>query len=235
MTNPVTIGRATDKWTAIYCFEEHGGEVRYVGKTTRYMIDRRKQHLRPSNLKKNWPVCRWLKKRHEGEGFVMRLIEHVRPGEDWAARERHWIAHYREHGHRLLNLTDGGEGLSGHRLSEAHRAKIAAAIRTGQTFSCLACGNEFYRKACAIAKGDNKYCSRSCYQRHGNAKPKPIPEAFKEAARLATIKRHAEQTHCKRGHALSGENVFITSQGARGCKQCRKLHKRAYLERKANG
>lgn len=41
------------------------------------------------------------------------------------------------------------------------------------------------------------------------------------------------RTHCKRGHPLYGENLFITSQGSRGCKECRKLHKAAYLERKA--
>jgi hypothetical protein len=231
----VVIGNATHKWTAIYAFEEHGGEVRYVGKTTRYMIDRRKQHMLPSNLRKSRPICRWLKKRHAGAGFVTRLIEHVKPGEDWAARERHWIAHYREHGHRLLNLTDGGEGAAGRKMTLAQRRKIAAAHMTGETFACHACASSFYRKASAIAKGDNKYCSRACYQAHGNARPKPLSKAFQEAARLATLKRHAEQSHCKRGHPLSGENLFFTSQGSRGCKACRKVHKQAYWERKANG
>jgi len=36
---------------------------------------------------------------------------------------------------------------------------------------------------------------------------------------------------CKRGHPLHGENVFITSQGSRGCKECRKIYKATYLEK----
>ena len=33
---------------------------------------------------------------------------------------------------------------------------------------------------------------------------------------------------------LPGGNLFITSQGSRGCKECRKIHKRTYME-KARG
>lgn len=29
------------------------------------------------------------------------------------------------------------------------------------------------------------------------------------------------QTHCKRGHEFSGENVYLNSHGGRGCKICR--------------
>jgi len=43
-----------------------------------------------------------------------------------------------------------------------------------------------------------------------------------------------KQTHCKRGHPLSGQNLFITTQGSRGCKECRRIHKRDYMARKNN-
>lgn len=33
---------------------------------------------------------------------------------------------------------------------------------------------------------------------------------------------NAAKTHCKRGHPLSGENVWIEKTGARHCKQCAK-------------
>lgn len=236
MTEWVEIGRKPPKgWTAIYCFAEHDGEVRYVGKTSNYMIDRRKQHLLPSNLKKRRPINFWLKKRRGGVGFVTRLIEHVRPGEDWAARERYWIARYRADGHRLLNMTDGGEGTPGCEFSAERRKKMSAAAKTGKTFSCLCCGSRFYRKKSEIAKGQNKYCSRTCYQKHGNRRPKTVSNETIQAGRLATKARHAAQTHCKRGHPLSGGNLFTTSSGSRGCKECRKIHKRNYLERKRNG
>ena len=47
---------------------------------------------------------------------------------------------------------------------------------------------------------------------------RPLIEAAAAAKRA--------QTHCKRGHELSGDNLYRTTQGKRGCKECRKLHKR---------
>lgn len=40
--------------------------------------------------------------------------------------ERHCIVVFKAHGHRLTNLTDGGEGTPGWRHSESTRAKIGA-------------------------------------------------------------------------------------------------------------
>jgi len=161
VVEPVIIGNATEKWTAIYAFEDHGGEVRYVGKTTQYLIDRRKAHLRPKQISGRLPVNIWLRKRKDAEGFVTRLLEHVPPFGDWAAREKHWIKFFRERGDRLLNLTDGGEGLPGHKFTDEHKAKIAAALRKGKTHACAVCGVEFYRKP-KDAKAKNLFCSRQC-------------------------------------------------------------------------
>lgn len=33
-------------------------------------------------------------------------------------------------------------------------------------------------------------------------------------------KRNREKTHCNRGHLLSGENLYLYSRGARGCREC---------------
>ena len=32
------------------------------------------------------------------------------------------------------------------------------------------------------------------------------------------------QTHCKHGHALMGDNLYISPKGARGCRACRSAH-----------
>ncbi len=165
MSEPVTIGNATEKWTAIYSFEEHDGEVRYIGKTSQYLIERRKAHLRECMLRGHLPINRWLRKRKNSVGFVTRLIEHVPPGRDWADRERHWIKIYRERGDRLLNLTDGGDGLTGHKFSLSHKLKIAMSLMTGSAFNCERCGEHFYRKRSAILKGQNRFCSRGCSNR----------------------------------------------------------------------
>ena len=47
--------------------------------------------------------------------------------------------------------------------------------------------------------------------------------------------RHPQhrQTHCKRGHPLSGDNLYGRSDGHRDCRACNKIHsRRAYLRRK---
>ena len=43
--------------------------------------------------------------------------------------------------------------------------------------------------------------------------------------------RNARKTHCKRGHPLSGDNLYPHPNG-RDCRQCRKLADRRYKERK---
>jgi len=162
MSRVEQIGNAT-RPTAIYALCEWPSEVpRYVGKTTQYIVDRHKAHIRDAMRGGRRPVHYWLRKRIAHGCTAIRLIEFVPRGEDWAARERYWIERYRADGHNLLNLTNGGEGLSGHKFSKEHRERIASKLRTGGTFACLQCGSTFWRKRHQIAKGQNKFCSRAC-------------------------------------------------------------------------
>lgn len=160
------IGRAT----RIYALCEYPSwEPRYIGKTTQRLGERHKAHIRDAKRGGTRPVSYWLRKKlAKGERLAIKLLEYA--GDDWAARERHWIATYRATG-RLLNLTEGGEGLAGHKLSQEHRDKIAAALRTGSHFNCLLCGTQFWRKQKDIRQGHNKFCSRPCantYNRGGH-------------------------------------------------------------------
>lgn len=165
-----TIGDATVR---IYALCEYPSwEPRYIGKTTQQLHERHKAHIRDAKRGAKRPVCYWLRKQiADGRRLAIKLIEYA--GEDWAERERHWIATYRSP--RLLNLTDGGEGLSGHKFSQEHKDKIAAALRTGSTLSCLQCSQSFWRKANQIQNGDCKFCSRSCYFIWQRGKPKRMP------------------------------------------------------------
>lgn len=44
------------------------------------------------------------------------------------------------------------------------------------------------------------------------------------------------QSHCKRGHKLSGENLYTHKKdGRRGCRACRKMASKAYYEKKKHG
>lgn len=221
-----TIGRASDRITAIYALCEPDNTPRYVGKTVRYLHERHKAHIREAKRRPRLPVHHWIAKRIvQKDWLVIRLLEYVRPGADWAARERFWITKYREQGHNLLNLTEGGEGLAGHVFTAEHREKIAASIRTGAYFDCETCGTAFWRKQAEIKKGNCRFCSRHCYSRSLKGKAKSVPRSATERGVVAAAKKRRAQTHCLRGHPLSGDNLYLNPRGIRVCKQCRRIHK----------
>lgn len=221
--------------TLIYALCEPGGfNPRYVGKTQRRTSKRHKEHIAEAlNGKPRLPVHRWVRSLYErGQWLCLKHLEYVPAGADWAARERHWVMRLRAEGARLLNLTDGGEGLVGHKRSAASVEAGAAKIRAGQWVSCAQCNTtQFYRKRKDIAKGNGRFCSRNCYADSLRGISRPVAATCHElgvaAARIAALSR----THCRRGHPLSGENLYVNKRGARVCKECRKEHKRAYLQR----
>lgn len=234
MSRVETIGNA-GKVTTIYALCEPDQTPRYVGKTIRYMHERHKAHIRDALKKRRLPVHRWIAKRiTENKPLVIKLIEYVRPGQDWAARERYWIGEYRRQGFSLLNLTEGGEGLAGHVFTQEHRDKIAAGIRTGRHFACEVCGAKFWRKQFAIKNGDCRFCSRACYSASLRGVSRPVSASCAERGIAAAAIARKARTHCKRGHPLSGDNMFRTGKNSRGCKECRKIHKATYRS-KANG
>lgn len=152
--------------TAIYALCEYPSMApRYVGKTIKYLHERHKVHIRSAKAGKRLPVHYWLRKQlANGRRLAISLIEYA--GQDWAERERFWIAEYRRQGHQLLNLTAGGEGLAGYAMPQEHRQKIADALTTRQHFSCLRCGAPFTRKANEVRKGHAKFCCRQCANSH---------------------------------------------------------------------
>jgi hypothetical protein len=169
LTSPVVIGNAT----RIYALCEFPSQTpRYVGKTIQPLRLRMAAHLQTSRRAARLPVHRWLAKRgRESRQVCIKWLETVDAGGDWQAAECRWIARLRSEGARLLNLTAGGEGLPGHRFTDDHKRKIAAAIRTGAMRACLLCGAESWRKASEIKKGCGKFCSRQCantYNRGGH-------------------------------------------------------------------
>lgn len=204
------------------------GELRYVGKT-RYEPERRLTYHMTRCHRERVASANWMRTlKARGCRPIVVDLERVSLKADWGARERFWIAHCREAGFRLLNHTDGGEGAHGAIFSAAHKAKISAALKTGRMFSCEKCGAQFWRKQHAIKNGETRFCSRACYQASLRGVHKPTSPSFYKAGVAAAAAKRAAMSDCKRGHPLNGENVFKTSNGARGCKECRRLHKLTY-------
>ena len=102
--------------------------TRYVGKTVQSLSYRFAQHLYGSGrtLNKCSAWFRSLKK--IGLQPQISLIEKV--NEDaWIEAEKHWIAFYRGSGNRLCNLSDGGEGPHGNKMSPETKEKIGRAAK----------------------------------------------------------------------------------------------------------
>ncbi len=225
------IGEAV-RLTAIYALCDPDYTPRYVGKTVRYLHERHKAHIATARRNPRLPVHRWMRKRIDaGQPLVIWLLEYVAPEADCAERERFWIERYRAKGYPMLNLTNGGEGLAGHKFSQAHRDAIASGLRTGAHFNCETCGAQFWRKRRDIAKGDCRFCSRPCYAASLKGVSRPVADACKVSGIAAAAAARRARTECKRGHPLSGENLFLTSSGGRGCKACRNIHKANFQER----
>lgn len=166
---------AIPEGVTIYALSRPGGPVRYVGKTIGTAARRLVYHLRGARRGDHHPFCSWLRRCiSEGVRPQITILEIVAPEADWAARERFWIAHYRRSGARLFNLTDGGEGLSGHHLTEIHRERIAAKLRKGAWFNCEQCSARFWRKPRDIKAGNSRFCTRACYFTWQVGKPKRL-------------------------------------------------------------
>lgn len=103
------------------CHPEAG--LRYVGQTVVGATRRRSQHIQEAKSGDR-PVGRWIRK-HGGANLVLTPITTAYQSE-LDQLEIYWIATYRRDPEmRLLNATDGGQGLRGHALTPEHRAAIS--------------------------------------------------------------------------------------------------------------
>ena len=176
MAEKVVIGNAEQRvWIYALC-DPLTNAPRYVGKTTRPLVERIRQHKLLARRQRRLPVQRWINAVDGVKlcGAYMRVLD-VAQADNWAERERHWIAYGRATGWELFNLTDGGEGLHGLVQSAEHRAKNSEAQKRGAMLSCL-CSALFWRKPSAIAAGNARFCSRACYQSWQRGQPKAIPK-----------------------------------------------------------
>lgn len=106
--------------------------VRYVGKARNPQV-RLSNHLARANGTQSRHVSRWLKSLKDlGLRPILIILEEIPDDQDWQARERYWIAFYREaaksQGTDLTNYTDGGDGGAtrhGHKMSPEHKANLA--------------------------------------------------------------------------------------------------------------
>lgn len=206
----------------LYAIEDAASRVVYVGSTTQPIWERIRAHVRDAAKGSGLPIHQWMRGNPE---FKVRCLGTCSEGER-VDLEMRWIAHF---GDGLLNLTNGGPGMSGHKLLASHAGRIGAALRRGAHFDCEQCGTQFWRKPRDIKQGNNRFCSRECYASSLRGVSRPVPIECTEAGIAAAAAARRARTHCRLGHPLSGDNLFINKLNRRVCKECRKLHKIKYL------
>lgn len=120
------------KVTRIYVLRDpRNNEIRYVGKTVAPLKKRLSSHLHDSKTKKSHRG-RWIASLTKID--LAPVIEEIeQAGENWAERERFWIAFYRTSIPNLTNECDGGEGASGAVRSAQWRERKSAEVRAVST------------------------------------------------------------------------------------------------------
>ncbi len=131
----------------IYILSDQFGEVRYIGKTNFALEKRLEEHLSKSCLSFNTHKNNWIKSLlNKNIKPNIQSIAFAHNEEELNAMEIYWIKFFKEQGYRLVNGTNGGDGVSGHkhsketlrRLSDSHkgikntpeqRAKISMALK----------------------------------------------------------------------------------------------------------
>lgn len=103
------------------------GALRYIGQSCRG-IGRAHQHRTAANQKWNSHKKNWVRKLQSlGLSYAVVVIERLDGPDRLNEREAWWIAFARAWGCRLVNATDGGDGVRGLRFSKESIAKMSAA------------------------------------------------------------------------------------------------------------
>lgn len=184
---PITI-IGDEPRVAVYSItDSRNGIPVYVGTTSQPIKVRVRTHIADMRAGSMLPIHSWM--RSQGSGFTVRVLEFVSE-EDRVQREKFWISNF----NTLLNVTDGGPGMSGHTFAGTdHARRIADKIKTSGYFNCLECGGKFYRKLSQALKGNNKFCCRKCYQswQRGRSKDNSNGLMGNVGRKAALLKRRA--------------------------------------------
>jgi len=122
--------------TKIYILSEPDGKIRYVGKTIRSLHKRLCVHLFDARKGEDTHKGRWIRSIIQcGYLPLITLIGEV--AGDGNKEEIAWISYFRAEGVDLVNTTDGGDGGTGHivtdevrkRMSKAHAGKSMLTLR----------------------------------------------------------------------------------------------------------
>lgn len=116
-------------WFVYLLRDPRDNAIRYVGWTLLAPDERLREHLRERQRNNRHHRARWIKCLARLQlAPTIHVVQRGR-GDGWADAERKWIARCRADGCDLVNGTDGGEGVPGHRHSEETRRRLSEIMR----------------------------------------------------------------------------------------------------------
>lgn len=123
---------------------------------------------------------------------------------DISTRCWNWTGHRTRKGYGMIGLG----GVSG-KLSPSHRVSY-----------------ELYRGKIPDGLCIDHLCRNRACVNPAHLEPVTFRENTMRGETLAAA--NSKKTHCKDGHLLSGDNLFIQTNGGRGCRTCRRDYSAAY-------
>ncbi len=99
----------------------------YIGKTVNTLEYRKKQHLSDAKYKRHKMLLHRAIMKYGSENFVWEALDTVMFSDLLLDLEKFYIKKYNCKHPNGYNLTDGGEGICGHKFSEESRKKMSLA------------------------------------------------------------------------------------------------------------
>jgi len=107
----------------IYCLSDGSGNIRYIGKTKKYLKQRLYSHIKECNTTRKSHKINWIKSLlNKGVRPIIEVIDEV-PEEDWEFWEKYWISQFRIWGFNLTNISPGGYN-NNYKRSDETKAKM---------------------------------------------------------------------------------------------------------------
>ena len=174
---------------------------RYIGKTDLTVGERWKKHNSYSVSLKNRYITRAIRKYGKDNFSIKEIAANLTP-EQANEAEKLFISEY-DTFRNGYNLTEGGEGISGFRLTEEQRKNISETQKA------------------RWAKPEERAKQR--LRKLGSATwNKGISNSPEARAKMSANSFLGNKTHCKNGHPLAGDNLYLRPKGGRACRACRK-------------
>jgi len=96
----------------------------YIGQTTKKLYERIKEHIYNSKRNSQYAIHKAIRKYGENN-FNWEIIDTATNRDELNDKEVYWIGKYKSNSHLGYNMTDGGDGISGYKMSNEAKKKMS--------------------------------------------------------------------------------------------------------------